>query len=172
MSLKNLCFLSKIFYLCYLLLFSYVLLCELGPNLNQMKDDDDDDEDKIRRARRHRYSNLTHRNDEGDEENAESKFTVPVAEIILIVWTFTYLIDEIMIVKSDSFKNLKRKKTIFIRIKIFFKLLTIQRKSMYAKLKAYIDGFWNLIDLLALLFFFVGMSLRFLPNEKVYITAR
>ncbi len=45
-------------------------------------------------------------------------------------------------------------------------------QSMYGKLKAYFSVFWNQLDAIAILLFFVAFILRFLPISECFCGAR
>jgi hypothetical protein len=73
---------------------------------------------------------------------------ISVAEVVLIVWVVTFTLDE---------------------VRIFY---TTERKILKAKVVCFFTNYLNVIKLLALFFFFVGMVLRFIPSYQCYQAAR
>ncbi|CAF4028635.1 unnamed protein product, partial [Rotaria magnacalcarata] len=54
----------------------------------------------------------------------------------------------------------------------FRQLLTQESPSIYKKLTTYLSAFWNKLDVLAILLFYVGFTLRFLPSGECFCAAR
>ncbi|CAF2112637.1 unnamed protein product [Rotaria magnacalcarata] len=71
-----------------------------------------------------------------------------IEEYILFVWVSTLLGEE------------------------FRQLLTQESPSIYKKLTTYLSAFWNKLDVLAILLFYVGFTLRFLPSGECFCAAR
>ena len=44
--------------------------------------------------------------------------------------------------------------------------------SVQAKVLTYLDDFWNVLDMITIVLFTVGMSLRFIPNSATFSVAR
>lgn len=103
-------------YIGYLILYSYVILCDFNP---------------IYQANTYTSQGLV----------------VSIYEVILISWTFLFLIEEI-------------------------KQIYNERNSFFVKLFSHFSNFWNKIDLIALVLFIVGIILRFIPNDDCFTAAR
>ncbi|CAF1659112.1 unnamed protein product, partial [Adineta steineri] len=97
----------------FLLLFSYVLLCDYFPLYEY-----------------------------------QSNYGPSMTELILILWVFTLLCEEI--------RQIRAKKT----------------HSMYGKLQSYFTILWNKLDTFAIILFFITCILRFLPVSGCFNIAR
>ncbi|KAL8563213.1 hypothetical protein ACOMHN_053960 [Nucella lapillus] len=69
-------------------------------------------------------------------------------EGILIVWVFTIFVEELR------------------------QLVTNYAHSVRSKLVAYLTDSWNLLDIVTITLFFIGMVLRFIPNDTCFDIAR
>ena len=103
----------------YLILFSYVILCDFYPIYNN--------------------------------RNKQTSLGLPISvpEVVLIIWTTTFLFEEIS------------------------QFLNSERKLIKARFLTFFTDFWNLIDQMALFFFIVAIILRFIPySYNFYLAAR
>ncbi|CAF3539975.1 unnamed protein product [Rotaria socialis] len=71
-----------------------------------------------------------------------------VFEFLLLVWVFTLVCEEIR------------------------QLFSIEAQSMRNVIRAYFKIFWNKLDVLAIVLFFVGFALRFFSTSECYCAAR
>lgn len=71
-----------------------------------------------------------------------------IPEIVLIILVFSYFIEEIR------------------------KVYLLDNKLLKSKLRAYGTEFLNVIQFLALVFFLIGIILRFIPDKSSYTAAR
>jgi hypothetical protein len=55
----------------------------------------------------------------------------------------------------------------------FLKMFSKTNKKLMSKLRIYFKDPWNILDVLGIMFFFLGMLLRFLykNNEEIYFRA-
>ncbi|CAF0977505.1 unnamed protein product [Brachionus calyciflorus] len=105
-------------YLMFLILFSYIMLCDFYPV------------DIIGKR--------------------ETKFNtyISVLEIVLIIWILTFTCEEI----RQFYLN--------------------ENRVAKAKIKSFLFDFKNMLEIIGLCLFYVGMILRFIPNYKCYLAAR
>lgn len=73
---------------------------------------------------------------------------ISVPEIILIIWVITYVMEEVR------------------------QILHSEHRSVLKKLKSYLNDLLNVIEIMALVLFLIGMILRLIPNRECYIAGR
>lgn len=166
----------------FLLLFSYVLLCDFFPLYDFPPDICSATADVIENQRQAD----SQRNDEATTDrltlqgNETIGKTVPygfqkkklpsVSEFVLIVWIITLVIEEIRQVTSE-------KNDLFFLFSLkfvfdFFQLFTMEAQSKKNAVVAYFQVFWNKLDVLAIVLFFIGFSLRFINSGECFCAAR
>ncbi|CAM4810086.1 unnamed protein product [Rotaria magnacalcarata] len=135
----------------FLLLFSYLLLCDFFPLYDIGIDtcipynDDKDVENSTKTSSV--YNNET-----------EIKTKVPyglrkhdqpaIEEYILFIWVSTLLCEELR------------------------QIFTQEVPSISKKISTYFSAFWNKLDILAIFLFYLGFALRFLPSAECFCVAR
>ncbi|CAF3809072.1 unnamed protein product [Rotaria magnacalcarata] len=135
----------------FLLLFSYLLLCDFFPLYDIGIDtcipynDDKDVENSTKTSSV--YNNET-----------EIKTEVPyglrkhdqpaIEEYILFIWVSTLLCEELR------------------------QIFTQEVPSISKKISTYFSAFWNKLDILAIFLFYLGFALRFLPSAECFCVAR
>ncbi|CAF2799267.1 unnamed protein product [Rotaria sp. Silwood2] len=110
--------------------------------LRLMQDMQDEEEGTVRVVGSRRWKNQSFRY--GRHRHNQLATT----EIILVVWLFALLCDEIR------------------------QIFEIELKSIYGKIIAYFSVFWNKLDLLAIFLFFLGFILRIWPTTQCFCAAR
>ncbi|CAF3833359.1 unnamed protein product, partial [Rotaria sp. Silwood1] len=148
---------SKYFHVIFLILFSYVILCDFFPIYDfqcQSNPEEHSDSDILlknvvkRSILNQTKTNLT------INENSSSKFGLEqhnrptTSEIILVLWMFTLFCEEIR------------------------QVLSMEVQSISGKLAAYFSIFWNKLDLIAIVLFFIAFILRLLPMSECFCSAR
>jgi hypothetical protein len=117
-------FFNFISFFCFILLFSYVLLCDFHPVDYQA----------------------------GSKSLTKYGLHVSIFEIILIYWVWNFLIDAI--VKVFTFDAQEKGKGAYRRLVIYLSLSN-----------------WNKVTIMGILVFFIGISLRFIPNTSCFTAA-
>ncbi|XP_052253945.1 transient receptor potential cation channel subfamily M member-like 2 isoform X3 [Dreissena polymorpha] len=74
--------------------------------------------------------------------------TVSAAEMVLIVWVFTIFMEEVRQVVTSS------------------------STTLFSKLQSYITDTWNIVDIITIGLFIIGIILRFLPYKNTFEAAR
>ncbi|XP_052244809.1 transient receptor potential cation channel subfamily M member-like 2 isoform X3 [Dreissena polymorpha] len=74
--------------------------------------------------------------------------TVSAAEMVLIVWVFTIFMEEVRQVVTSS------------------------STTLFSKLQSYTTDTWNIVDIITIGLFIIGIILRFLPFKNTFETAR
>ena len=79
-----------------------------------------------------------------------SKYSIYISipEIILIMWVSVFTLEEIR------------------------KFIKNEANVLKGKLKSYLFSNWNLVTVVAIFLFFVGITLRFIPDENCFLAAR
>ncbi|CAF0806293.1 unnamed protein product [Adineta ricciae] len=147
---------SVYFHMIFLMLFSYVILFDFfplydfvsGKCLISSDDDDPTTEMSVRRVRKRSILNKTTTENPRVQYGYQQHTRPSATEIVLIVWMFTLLCEEIR------------------------QIFAMEVQSILGKLFAYIDIFWNKLDVLAILLFFIAFVLRFIPVSECFCTAR
>jgi hypothetical protein len=104
-------------YLLFLILFSYVILCDFN---------------KISKPNKETSVNL--------------KISIP--EVVLIIWVFTFALDEFRRFKNN------------------------ERMLLKSKIKDFLFDFWNALDIIALFGFIIGLILRFIDDDGCFLAAK
>lgn len=83
-------------------------------------------------------------------QNTYSLYSISISipEIILIIWVSVFTLEEIR-------KCIKNESNVW-----------------KGKLKGYLLNNWNSVTVVSILLFFIGITLRFIPNEKCFLAAR
>ncbi|CAF1270009.1 unnamed protein product [Rotaria sp. Silwood1] len=137
----------------FLMLFSYVILCDFFP-LYEFQSDKCFENGEINTVidiSNHNISkkSLTMTNNNQTFHNGLHRHhQLATTEIILVVWLVALFCDEIR------------------------QVFEIELKSIYGKITAYFSVFWNKLDLLALFLFFLGFTLRIWPTKQCFCAAR
>ncbi|CAF2711036.1 unnamed protein product [Rotaria sp. Silwood2] len=147
-------------HLIFLLLFSYVILCDFFPLYNfgtdtcapssnsvNYKDstaDKDDNGPLTSHTLTESSSNATKSVPYGFQKRNQPSIT----EIILVVWVITLVCEEVR------------------------QLISIEAQSIRNVFTAYFKSFWNKLDVLAIFLFFLGIALRYIPTSECYCAAR
>ncbi|CAF4730942.1 unnamed protein product, partial [Rotaria sp. Silwood2] len=139
------------FHVIFLLLFSYVLLCDFFPLYEFQTNVCGSTNDPEKQDGNNNSPSV--KNDE-----AKSNITVPYGfqkhdrpaftEYILFVWVTTLLCEELR------------------------QLFSFEAHSARKKITAYFEVFWNTLDFLATMLFYVGFILRFIPFTECFCAAR
>ncbi|UJR33550.1 hypothetical protein I4U23_020992 [Adineta vaga] len=148
------------FHVFFLLLFSYVILCDFFPlydfpmdkcgtfnNPSYQNDSVSSNENKQTGVDRMSASDKTNSNKTipyGFQRRSRPANT----EIVLAIWVFTLLCEEIR------------------------QLFSTEAQSKRNAITAYFKIFWNKLDVLAIVLFFIGFTLRFLPVSECFCAAR
>ncbi|KAH3703778.1 hypothetical protein DPMN_078825 [Dreissena polymorpha] len=74
--------------------------------------------------------------------------TVSVLELVLMVWVFTILSEEVR------------------------QVVTRSSTTLVSKLKSYVTDSWNIVDIITIILFIIGMIMRFLPYKDTFEAAR
>ncbi|XP_060577769.1 transient receptor potential cation channel subfamily M member-like 2 isoform X4 [Ruditapes philippinarum] len=85
---------------------------------------------------------------------------VTTAEIILMIWVFTIFSEEVRQISRDILSQNRRQ------------VATTASNSLAAKLQSYITDTWNIVDIITIVLFIIGMVLRFLPHSTTFEAAR
>ncbi|XP_053372803.1 transient receptor potential cation channel subfamily M member-like 2 [Mercenaria mercenaria] len=85
---------------------------------------------------------------------------VSAAEIVLMIWVFTIFSEEIRQISRDIISHNSKQ------------VATTASNSLAAKLQSYITDTWNIVDIITIGLFIVGMILRFLPGADTFEAAR
>ena len=59
-----------------------------------------------------------------------------------------------------------------IRIFSFFQVISTSSNSLSTKLLSYISDTWNVVDIITIVLFIIGMVLRFIPSENSFEAGR
>ncbi|CAF4182762.1 unnamed protein product, partial [Rotaria sordida] len=141
----------------FLILFSYVILCDFFPlydfqcNLNTEEHSDSDIllKNVVKRSISNQTKmNLTINGNSSSKFGLEQHNQPTTSEIILFLWMFTLFCEEIR------------------------QVLSMEVQSISGKLVAYFSIFWNKLDLIAIVLFFVAFILRLLPMSECFCSAR
>ncbi|CAF4810915.1 unnamed protein product, partial [Rotaria sp. Silwood1] len=147
-------------HLIFLMLFSYVILCDFfplynfpvdvcGPSADSVHrkdpttDNDDNEPLQSYTSTKHSY-NVTKSVSYGFQRHKHQSIT----EIILVIWVFTLVCEEIR------------------------QLVAIEAQSTRNAVIAYFKTFWNRLDVLAIILFIIGITLRYLPTSECFCAAR
>ncbi|CAF4614262.1 unnamed protein product [Rotaria sp. Silwood1] len=147
-------------HLIFLMLFSYVILCDFfplynfpvdvcGPSADSVHrkdpttDNDDNEPLQSYTSTKHSY-NVTKSVSYGFQRHKHQSIT----EIILVIWVFTLVCEEIR------------------------QLVAIEAQSTRNAVIAYFKTFWNRLDVLAIILFIIGITLRYLPASECFCAAR
>ncbi|CAF3941979.1 unnamed protein product [Rotaria sp. Silwood2] len=135
----------------FLLLFSYVLLCDFFPLYEFQTDVCGSTNDPEKQDGNNNSPSV--KNDE-----AKTNITVPYGfhkhdrpaftEYILFLWVTTLLCEELR------------------------QLFSFEAHSVRKKITAYFEVFWNKLDFLAIMLFYVGFIFRFIPFTECFCAAR
>ena len=113
----------KFFFILFLLLFSYILLCDF---------------EQINKKSEH-------------FESVYGKFrnvVVAIPEIVLIIWVSVFVLEELR------------------------ELYINESKVLRGKIKSYMLQNWNWLGVIAIIMFYVGITLRFISNDQCFLAAR
>ncbi|CAF3349545.1 unnamed protein product [Rotaria sp. Silwood1] len=146
-------------HLIFLMLFSYVILCDFFPLYNfpvdvcgpsadsvHRKDpttDNDDNEPLQSYTSTKNSYNVTKSVSYGIQRHKHQSIT----EIILVIWVFTLVCEEVR------------------------QLVAIEAQSTRNAIIAYFKTFWNRLDVLAIILFIIGITLRYLPTSECFCAA-
>jgi hypothetical protein len=107
-----------------------------------------------------------------DPRNQHYGAVISIPEIFLIIWAGTYGIEEIRQV-CISYSSSKRFDLNYQFFLFFtFKFFLNEYRVMKAKRRNYTNDMLNLNTLFALIMFFIGEALRFIPTYGTYLAAR
>ncbi|CAF1256388.1 unnamed protein product [Adineta steineri] len=137
---------SLYFHVAFLLLFSYVILCDFYP-LYEFKSDICAPANQLERLKNMNVNEST-TNQQSVSSELQKRNRPSVTEIILAGWIFTLLCEE---------------------IRQFFSL---EARTIRNAITAYFEVFWNRLDMLAIVLFFIGFTLRFIPTTECFCAAR
>ncbi|CAF0727257.1 unnamed protein product [Adineta ricciae] len=143
------------FHVLFLLLFSYVILCDFFPLYNFPMD-------KCGVFTVPANRNISVTDNDSDQmagsRNNSSRKSIPYgfqqrsrpadSEILLAIWVMTLLFEEIR------------------------QLFSTEAQSKRNAITAYFKIFWNKLDVLAIVLFFIGFTLRFVPISECFCAAR
>ncbi|CAM4879980.1 unnamed protein product [Rotaria socialis] len=138
----------------FLLLFTYLLLCDFFPLYDIPFDSCgvSHELENVADLKSVTKTQSNHNNETNIKTTApyglQKRGQPAVKEYILFVWVSTLLGEELR------------------------QLLTQESPSIYKKLTTYFSPFWNKLDVLAILLFYVGCVLRFLPSGEGFCAAR
>ncbi|CAF3876658.1 unnamed protein product, partial [Rotaria magnacalcarata] len=144
----------------FLLLFSYLILCgffplydfpaDICPPVIDSKDDTNSTADNNDgQSDLNRNLTINTRNTNTPIPYGFQRHKYPsIVEFILLFWIVTLLFEEIR------------------------QLITVQTRSMQTRLTIHVRDFWNQIDALAIILFFIGFILRCLPIAECFCMAR
>ncbi|CAF3840513.1 unnamed protein product [Adineta steineri] len=142
------------FHVFFLLLFSYVILCDFFPLYDFPVDkcapssDPPNYNDNVNNNKNHQ-SDQDHSNTNKPGPYGLQRHTRPATtELILAAWVFTLLCEEIR------------------------QLFSTEAQSKRNAISAYFKNFWNKLDVLAIILFFTAFTLRFIPIAECFCAAR
>ncbi|CAF0751348.1 unnamed protein product [Adineta ricciae] len=143
------------FHVLFLLLFSYVILCDFFPLYNFPTD-----KCGVFNVPVNRNTSVTDNDSDqmAGSRNNSSRKSIPYgsqqrsrpadSEIVLAIWVITLLFEEIR------------------------QLFSTEAQSKRNAITAYFKIFWNKLDVLAIVLFFIGFALRFVPISECFCAAR
>ncbi|CAF0905041.1 unnamed protein product [Rotaria sordida] len=144
----------------FLLLFSYVILCDFFPLYNfpvdtcapfsnsENREDSISGKDDNEPITTNLWTGNAHNTSKSVSYGFQRRKRPAATEIILVIWVFTLVCEEIR------------------------QLFTIEAQSTRNAVIAYFKTFWNKLDVLALVLFFVGFALRYIPTSQCFCAAR
>ncbi|CAF1157757.1 unnamed protein product [Rotaria sp. Silwood1] len=148
------------FHVIFLLLFSYLILCdffplydfqeyECGPSQDSKADKDSvTANDNNPSIINHTSSNNQYNASKSKPYGFQRRNKPSNIEILLAIWVFTLLCEEIR------------------------QLWSIKSQSNGNPIMTYLKTFWNKLDVLSIILFFVGFILRFIPVSECFCAAR
>ncbi|CAF0790385.1 unnamed protein product [Adineta steineri] len=143
------------FHVFFLLLFSYVILCDFFPLYDFPVDkcaassDPPNYNDNVNNNNKNHQSDQDHSNTNKPGPYGLQRHTRPATtELILAAWVFTLLCEEIR------------------------QLFSTEAQSKRNAISAYFKNFWNKLDVLAIILFFTAFTLRFIPIAECFCAAR
>ncbi|XP_052253944.1 transient receptor potential cation channel subfamily M member-like 2 isoform X2 [Dreissena polymorpha] len=86
--------------------------------------------------------------------------TVSAAEMVLIVWVFTIFMEEVRQIFREINTTIKHE------------VVTSSSTTLFSKLQSYITDTWNIVDIITIGLFIIGIILRFLPYKNTFEAAR
>ncbi|CAF0985618.1 unnamed protein product, partial [Rotaria sordida] len=142
-----------------LLLFSYVILCDFFPLYNFPVDtcapfsnsvnrkDSIGDKDDNEPGTTNMWSGNQYNISKSVSYGFQRRKQPSINEIILVIWVFTLVCEEIR------------------------QLFTIEAQTTRNAIMAYFKNFWNKLNVLAIILFFVGVALRYIPTSQCFCAA-
>ncbi|CAF0729712.1 unnamed protein product [Adineta ricciae] len=134
-------------YLIFLTLFSYVFLCDYHP-LYRFQSGECFSRDEDNTENKSNSNTTTIMKVTPKRDNLQIDRRPSVTEIILIIWVFTLLLEEIRQMKTKKIDSTRR------------------------KLQMHFSTFWNKMDALSITLFFTACIIRFLPFQQGFCIAR
>jgi len=135
-------------YYCFLILFSYILLCNFYPM--------------------YYVSDL--------DSQSTGRTRISLWEVLLIFWVLNFLVDEILkVINMFWFNQFRRFFSLFKAFKHFFiKIKQYEKNSTFFNcLKSYILlSSWELVTSSAIFLFFIATCLRFANDKKAFKAAQ
>ncbi|UJR07492.1 hypothetical protein I4U23_011781 [Adineta vaga] len=125
----------------FLMLFSYVILCDFFP-LYDFKSNT-----CIIGLEDIRYANSTNTS-ESERYSLQKRSRPSTTELILIFWMITLFFEEIR------------------------QIIGMELKTIRGKIVGYLSIFWNKLDVLSVILFFIALFLRFYPLDHCFCAAR
>ncbi|CAF1382782.1 unnamed protein product, partial [Rotaria sordida] len=148
------------FHMIFLLLFSYLILCDFLPlygfpidictsakDSKDRKDNVADKNDNQPSINTSLIGNRYNASTSGSYESQRRKRPSGI-EFVLVIWIFTLVCEEIR------------------------QLFATEAQSKRNAIIAYFKVFWNKLDVLAVVLFFIGFTLRFIPTVECFCAAR
>lgn len=92
------------------------------------------------------------------------RIKVTITELLVIIFVFIYLIDEIREVPNATIQNQKNM-IIITFLTYLLKLVSINNsdKAILSKVRTYYSNKWNIFDTFTFLLYFLGFFIRFSP---------
>ena len=161
-------FYDTIFYATFLLIFSYMLLCDFNYY-------------KLVEERLFLEENTTanfSQSQEGPLITVRAVQTPTFIEYLVTFWIISFFFEELNQVRTLCLRNVRKifKDKAFFDFLLLSKIISIKTNgTMQIQLNKYLDVGWNSIDVLGIFLFFVAFTMRLISlaaNENFFIAAR